>query len=464
MCIVFGLGFTFLVMASFLLDWIFVYPICEICLLQRFIMLLLVVFSLIGGLTINRIPVVGYVSFVAIGLLVGLGLAFALSHLYMLQQVLPGEVNACKIVSEMTFMPDFWYDFFHERYAFVPCDQVKSTFLGLGFPLWSMLIYAVAGFAYAGVVYYVVCRYLKYPAIERFKSSEVFAWVKCFMWFVLVLFFCVWLAAGVYMVSNQRKILYKPDRYGAQHEEILQRVDTLDYQIGAGNQHAFSYPVKKLKGARKPTKLWIVLSGRESLALDGFLTEGAWRGLFDQFSPSSSFLLVDYPGFGMNDGFPASRSNRDTVLEAYRVWRQHHGLSEDDPCQVFVLAHSMGTGVAVDVAALLPNLRGLVLLSPFVSIFQMSKALFGTWMAWTVWPFLLDRYPTADRLGGLHEQLPHVPVVIFHGDQDGVIPVDQSQQMVKANRWIRYYELAGRGHEKSGFVDERLISVMTDLM
>ena len=91
MCIVFGLGFTFLVMASFLLDWIFVYPICEICLLQRFIMLLLVVFSLIGGLTINRIPVVGYVAFVAIGLLVGLGLAFALSHLYMLQQVLPGR-------------------------------------------------------------------------------------------------------------------------------------------------------------------------------------------------------------------------------------------------------------------------------------------------------------------------------------------------------------------------------------
>ena len=99
-----------------------------------------------------------------------------------------------------------------------------------------------------------------------------------------------------------------------------------------------------------------------------------------------------------------------------------------------------------------------------MSIFQMSKSLFGAWMAWTVRPFLLDRYPTAYRLRLLHEKLPDTAVAIFHGDKDVVIPVSQSQSIVASNQWIQYYEISGASHAKREFLGESVLKVMRDMM
>ena len=175
-------------------------------------------------------------------------------------------------------------------------------------------------------------------------------------------------------------------------------------------------------------------------------------------------LLVDYPGFGANEGMPSETSNRASVLNAYRAWRQHQGLSEDEPCRVFLLAHSMGTGVAVDVARSLSDISGVVLLSPFGSLHQVASTVLGRWMAWTIWPFLSDRYPTAQRLAEFHQRLPGVPLAIFHGDQDIVIPVSQSQAMVRQYQWIDYHQFAGVGHSKDDFVGHRLLEVMQKMM
>ena len=115
MFIVFSIGFLGLVGFSFLLDYLYQYPMCEICLLQRFIMTMLSVFSAIGAVMVRRIWGIGVISAVAIGLCLGLGLGFAVTHVYMLTAVASGAAkgHACKMVSELTFMPDFWYDFFH---------------------------------------------------------------------------------------------------------------------------------------------------------------------------------------------------------------------------------------------------------------------------------------------------------------------------------------------------------------
>ena len=375
------------------------------------------------------------------------------------------DSSACKMVSQMTFMPDFWYDFFQERYAFVSCDQVSSTFLGMGFPWWAFLIYLAAALVYSVVVIMCLSQYCHYDWVRKMKRSPFFQWLKYVILCVVVVFFCIWLAVSLYFVTVQRSILYRPDRYGNIHENVFKKVDQVDYAMGPLKQRAYAYPLGSLSQTEPPKSLWIVLSGRDALALDGLEDRGSWLYIFDRLvSDGAQFLLVDYPGFGLNDGFPTERINRDSVLKAYAKWRDYKGLSSKDDVNVYIIAHSMGTGVAVDVALLIKEIKGVVLLSPFVSIFQMSKSLLGSWMAWTVRPFLLDRYPTEYRLSLLHEKLPQLDVAIFHGDQDVVIPVSQSQSMVANNQWIQYYEKMGVSHSKREFLDDGLLKVMQNMM
>ena len=505
--ILFGFGFTALVLFSFLLDWLHAYPMCEICLLQRFVMTLLGLVALVGAASVRRIHGLGVTCFLAIGLLLGLGLGFAVSHVYMIAVAAPsGNAHACKMVAEMTFIPDFWYDFFHSRYAFVSCDQVTSGFLGLSFPLWSLLIYSCSATLFAIVSSLMIRSFFVEKGVT-IKDSVVFQVVKAVILFIVVVFFCVWMAASMYFVTVQRKILYKPDRYDVSHEQSFKKVDMIAYAIPEGKQWAFAYPrsgtwtqavdtakiqtvsptaavvaksntqavaksstqaVATSKHAvvkKRHHDLWIVLWGRDTMALDALFSDPAWIGVFNQLSGSGSqFLLIDYPGFGMNAGFPGERSNRDSVLAAYRAWRHYKGIADDETVRVFLLAHSMGTGVAVDAARSLQDISGVVLLSPFVSIFQMSKVLLGSWMAWTVRPFLLDRYPTDHRLHSLHEQFPQLPVAIFHGDADYVIPVTHSQYMAKSHAWIQYHERAGIGHNKRDFADAKVLAVMQSMM
>lgn len=460
----FSSGFFFLVCSSFVLDWWFDYPMCEICLLQRFIMLLLALVSLCGALTVaTQYKNIGIICFVLTGLLIGLGLGFSISHVYMLLKASSGgHSHACRMVSEMTFIPDFWYDFFHSRYSFIPCNQVRSTFLGLGFPWWSLWIYVLSVIAYAVVTCFALGSYFGFA--RDVKRSQVVHWVKCFFSFLLVILFCVWMAASIYFVAMQRKILYKPDRYDQVQARLFDQVDVIPYKIDAGEQWAYGYPRSQKRGANVKKNLWIALWGRDAMALDSLFSDSAWYELFNRLSADTDFLLVDYPGFGQNAGFPAERANRDAVIKAYFAWRKYHNLAEDDAVRVFILAHSMGTGVAVDVARSLSEINGVVLMSPFVSIFQMSKVILGSWMAWTVRPFLLDRYPTADRLHLLHTKFPDLPVAIFHGVDDRVIPVTHSQQIADANSWIQYYERSGLGHAKRDFADQGIVDVMRAMM
>ena len=126
---VFSVFYLGLVLFSFLLDSLFQYPMCEICLIQRFVMVLLGIVSIVGVLLVQRSWWVGVACTVAVGLLLGLGLGFAVTHVLMLRAVASGGSggHACKMVSEMTFIPDFWYDF-HSRYQFIPVIKCLVVF------------------------------------------------------------------------------------------------------------------------------------------------------------------------------------------------------------------------------------------------------------------------------------------------------------------------------------------------
>ena len=315
---VFFLLFGLVLLCSFVLDAVMRYPLCEICILQRFVMCLLFLTSGIGLVFSRRTTIMNNVSMVVIGLLLGCGVGFSVSHVYMTYvAVNTGNEHMCQLVAELTYIPEFWHDYFYSHYTIVPCGQANATFLGLSFPMWSLLIYISATGFYAGVVFFFWCANTD-RRIRKVKIGRFLYYVQYTFTIITIGLLCVWVAMSLYFITVQRQVLYKPARYPEQQMTNISSLSILDYRLSLGPQRAFLYPSDR-PASRAPKYVWIMLSGRETSALDSFAS-ALWCQFFDQFSDDADFLLVDYPGFGVNTGYPSESLNRDAVLQAYSAW------------------------------------------------------------------------------------------------------------------------------------------------
>ncbi|HLL03116.1 MAG TPA: alpha/beta fold hydrolase [Myxococcaceae bacterium] len=128
------------------------------------------------------------------------------------------------------------------------------------------------------------------------------------------------------------------------------------------------------------------------------------------------FVAVEYPGYGSNPGSPSEQG----MYEAAEVALADLRASGVGPEQTVLSSRSIGGGVAVEMAKRGHGAR-MVLLAPFTSVTEIAGRLF---------PFLparllvRDPFDNAAKAPGIA-----VPVLIFHGDQDEVIPVEMGQRL-----------------------------------
>eukprot|EP00812_Abedinium_dasypus_P009701 NODE_3372_length_795_cov_239.171622.p1 GENE.NODE_3372_length_795_cov_239.171622~~NODE_3372_length_795_cov_239.171622.p1 ORF type:complete len:231 (-),score=72.54 NODE_3372_length_795_cov_239.171622:103-708(-) len=152
----------------------------------------------------------------------------------------------------------------------------------------------------------------------------------------------------------------------------------------------------------------------------------------------SAFLLVDYPGYGANDGFPPTPAS---VLTA-----QHAALKaalahfEVPPTRLHLLGHSLGAAACAQFAASTPRGGGggdggmahgrLVLSAPFTNIGAMARALFSRYVpVWLLRVLVSQRWqndvwvPKAAKAGW--------NVRIIHGERDHIVPAWMGQELFK---------------------------------
>jgi uncharacterized protein len=131
-------------------------------------------------------------------------------------------------------------------------------------------------------------------------------------------------------------------------------------------------------------------------------------------------LLFDYRGYGGNPGAPTESGLREDARAARAFII---GRSDVEPARVVYFGESLGTGVAVTLAAEHPP-AALVLRSPFASMVDVGR------MHYPILPvrwFLRDRYDSAERIARIRS-----PLLVIAGDRDGVIPLDHSQRLYDA--------------------------------
>lgn len=146
-------------------------------------------------------------------------------------------------------------------------------------------------------------------------------------------------------------------------------------------------------------------------------------------------LLMNYRGYGASGGKPGEKALVADAISHYDWAARHPDL---DPARFCVHGRSLGTGVAVQLAAV-RKLRCVVLTSPFESL----AAVGGTHYPWLPVRLLLrHRFESAAVAGRIT-----APALVAYGAEDDIIPAEHSERLAAA--WggpVERLRIDGHGH------------------
>jgi len=194
-----------------------------------------------------------------------------------------------------------------------------------------------------------------------------------------LLLVCVLAYLGIclYVFLRQRSMLYHPEVLpeGAMRE-IARASGFSRWNDASGN------PLGWATDAGDPGNPVLILHGNAGHALNRASLVAKLR----EAGVTSKVYLTDYPGYGSAPGHPDQASLTATAVAALGAL----------PHPAIVVGESLGTGVAAQAAARLPEkIRGLVLITPFDSMTS-AAARHYPWLP--VSALLLDRFDSVKAL------------------------------------------------------------------
>ena len=147
-------------------------------------------------------------------------------------------------------------------------------------------------------------------------------------------------------------------------------------------------------------------------------------------------LIAEYRGYGGSSGTPSEAGLITDGLTAYDYLR----AQGEGP--IGILAFSIGTGAALPVAAARDPFA-VVLEAPPTSLLAIARYRVG----WVPLDFLMKHPFRNDEVIGEVA----APILIVHGDEDRVIPVEQGRRLATlAGPGTAYIEIKGAGHNDLG--------------
>jgi uncharacterized protein len=146
-------------------------------------------------------------------------------------------------------------------------------------------------------------------------------------------------------------------------------------------------------------------------------------------------LLLSYRGYGGSTGSPSETALvADGIL--VRDWLEREkGIA---PAQIVVTGESLGTGVAVQVAAARRS-GGVLLESPYTSLTEVAA---GRYWWVPVHTLMSDRFASIEHIRRIQ-----APLLIVHGTLDAVVPFAMGERLLAAAAEPkRLLRLEGAGH------------------
>ena len=148
--------------------------------------------------------------------------------------------------------------------------------------------------------------------------------------------------------------------------------------------------------------------------------------------------MIDYPGFGKTTGERTEKNMYQQALIMYDSAARYVGGDS-----IVIYGKSIGTGIASYLASQ-RLCHQLILETPYYSIDALAKHYFPFY---PVVPMTKFSFPVYSYLSGLK-----IPVTIFHGTKDEVVPFAQGARLAKENPGIEFIAIEnGKHNNLSGF-------------
>jgi uncharacterized protein len=144
------------------------------------------------------------------------------------------------------------------------------------------------------------------------------------------------------------------------------------------------------------------------------------------------FWMIDYPGFGKTTG----KITEETLYEQAQLMYAK-AAKKYSPDSIIIYGKSIGTGIASYLASV-RSCKSLVLETPYYSMISLAKSYFP------IYPVsLLLRYSFPNNR---HLENISVPVTIFHGTGDEIIPYRHVLKLKKENPEINLVTIEDGKH------------------
>lgn len=217
----------------------------------------------------------------------------------------------------------------------------------------------------------------------------------------------LYLVFGGFLYFNQRDFMYFPDRKLSNLSSAGAQAHSVRTEDGVGLIGWYIEP--------KPGKPVAVLFHGNAGSIDGRALKAepfTKRGM--------GFLFAEYRGYGGNPGKPTE----ENLYEDARTWLaalEREGIPRSD---IILYGESLGTGVAVKMAAERPGHGGMILESPYTSFPAIARVRYPVY---PVHLMVLDKYDSLSRIEKVMTS-----TLIIHGRNDMLVPLSHGAALAHA--------------------------------
>jgi alpha-beta hydrolase superfamily lysophospholipase len=210
-----------------------------------------------------------------------------------------------------------------------------------------------------------------------------------------------YLALMVFIYFIQKRMLYFPDKLGAD---------------AAGQFGLQPWPAKDNylgfitgKEIKNPKGVFLVWHGNGGSAV--------YRTYYPEALERRGYrvILLEYPGYGGRPGALGEKSFVADALAAVDAVRREY------KCPVYFLGESLGCGVAAAVAKARNWAEGVVLITPWATLADLAQEKY--WYLPARW-FVIDKYDNVANLRAYHGK-----VAVLLAGSDEIVPVNHGQKL-----------------------------------
>ncbi len=174
---------------------------------------------------------------------------------------------------------------------------------------------------------------------------------------ILKIIVFLFLAFSLFLFLFQDRMIFYPQKVSSR---TVSRYKEIEITFNHDNVLLCGWFVKGRISKSKPLVIYYGGNAEEiSWNLDEMKTYGM-----------ESFLLVNYRGYGNSQGKPSEKKLVDDALFILDQITRNHQI---DPKHIVLMGRSLGTGVAVQVAAK-KDVGGVILVTPFDSLVSVAKS------------------------------------------------------------------------------------------